>query len=169
MKIDPQTQQFIVQVLTAVLGTAATVFASIVGALPVILPLLWPILSPLVRTVLLRNRGAKAAAAFDALENALKPALSVAMQELKNGVAAAKKPNSPGGEQINTEEYQALVARAVDVAWRVLDKQGLLRDVVDSMGGEEALRASMAELLERGLSQKHNVERPIGTVLGAAQ
>lgn len=70
-----------------------------------------------------------------------------------------------GGAQVTTEEYQRAVARAVDVAWRVMDKQKTLQDVIDALGGEEALRASLAELLERGLSAKHGVDRPVGTAL----
>lgn len=150
----------IAELLKVAIQTSGTVLGAAIGLLPVVIPVAVPLLFPLVRTFAGRWKGEAAVGVVDALERAIKPALSVAVVELENGLEEARLPSSASGGVITTEEYKKVLAIATDAAWKSLDGQGLLADVVKSYGGEAAVKASLIKMLERDLAAKHGIQKP---------
>lgn len=150
----------IAELLKVAIHTGGQVLGAGIALLPVLLPVAIPLVFPLVRTVAARWKGEAAVGVVDALERAIKPALSVAVVELDRALEQARLPNSPGGPTITPDEYKKVVATAVDAAWRSLDGQGLLADAIRSYGGEAAVKASLIKMLERDLAGKHGIDKP---------
>ena len=144
----------VAEILKVAITTGGQVLGAGIALLPVVLPVAIPLVFPLVRTVAARWKGEAAVGVVDALERAIKPALSVAVVE------QARLPNSPGGPTITPDEYKKVVATALDAAWKSLDGQGLLADAIRSYGGEAAVKASLIKMLERDLAGKHGIDKP---------
>lgn len=150
----------IAELLKVAIHTGGQVLGAGIALLPVVLPVAIPLVFPLVRMVAGRWKGENAVGAVDALERAIKPALSVAVVELERSLEAARLPTSSGGVSITTEEYKKVLGIAADAAWKSLDGQGLLADVVKAYGGEAAVKASLIKMLERDLAGKHGIDKP---------
>lgn len=154
--MDPVLQQ----ILTKAAEAGVQTLGFIVSTAPVWGPVAWSLGKPLLRAFVLRAAGAQTAAAMDALEGVMKPAISAAVDHLQQQIRLAQRADSPGGMVVTPDEYRAAVASAAQGAWSTLDKRGVLKGVVEAYGGEEAVRASIRVLLERGLSKHHGLDRP---------
>jgi hypothetical protein len=160
--LSPETIAALQHALDLSASVAATLITAIVSTAPVWAPAAWALGRPLLRAAALRVASAQTVAALETLEAVLKPALSVAMDEINQQLAKARAPNSPGGSTITQEEYQAGIAAGVHAMWSSMDKRGILRRVVEAYGGEDAVKASIRVMLQRGLSAKHGVDKPAG-------
>ena len=123
-------------------------------SLPLALPTLWAAF----KLLLPRIQNAPLRAAMEALEAAAKPAVSMAAEHVRAELIKARLPGSPGGVAVTREELSRAVASGVMVAWNILDKQKLLRSVVDAYGGEEVVKASIRSIITTSLMDKHGVD-----------
>lgn len=148
------------QLLLKALEIAATVATTVVTAGVSALPVLLPILVPVAKHLLLQNATDRQRRVFDAVELAAKPGVSLAIQRIQAALAKAALPGSPGGTTVTQEEWNAALAEGVMAARGAVNGAQLGAAAVAAYGGEEALAASLAEIIKRDLKDKHGTTPP---------
>lgn len=164
MQIDQQKVIEVLQVagsigVTVLSATAALATALYPFARP-FLPAIGEALKGAIRQRIVQAGGAEAAAAFDALENAVKPGVSAAVLAFQESWSKAVRPDSDGGTAVTEKEYNDALKVGANACIAALDKQGLLEAATRACGGTEGLTKSILVLLQRDLSAKHKINRP---------